>query len=568
MIVTVKKIILISILFMVFVEAKIFNEIEFTGDVDAITGEFDRSTLLKVCHIDYPALYKFWKKNPTFKEEEVDGFKKSLLDYANSMGYYKAKVSVELEGETISLHLLKNSPIKIASIQVSEGFRQYLRLEKGQRFRTVDFTETKKEMVNFLEQNGYPAYKMNAKAYVDLENYHVDINISVDKGKKYFFSATTLKNETEIDDTLIEEKLTYEKGELYNILKLEESYENIYQLGVFENIDFKVDVNDSLEHIPVVIGLTEGETKEFSSNIGYDTEDGVRAGISYADYNFLGNLRQFKVGTQVSQRGHQFFNSLYDPKVTIWGLGEINIRNEVEWSRWDYDAYVEKLLLERLTFGKNMFGLEHYFGFQLEDSEIVSGVPAFLAGDYFISSLFYRLLIDKRDSKMDAKNGYYTSLYLEKAMGSLGSEIDYLKTLFEARYIRSFDVIVLASKMKIGMISDETPPFKHFFLGGAMSNRGYEYRDLGEHVADYPIGGISMLDFSLEARYYFTPKFSTVAFVDSSKLSNEVYDFSDRWYHSYGLGVRYLSVIGPLRMDIGFPSKGGFALHLGIGQVF
>jgi len=568
MIMLVKKILLILILFMVCVEAKTFKQIEFRGDVDLLTGEFDRSTLLKVCHIDYPAVYKFWKKNPTFEEEEVESFQKSVLDYAQSMGYYKAEVRTELKDETIYLELVKNDPIKIASIHLSEGFEEHLLLTKGERFRTGDFTGTKQSIVKFLEQSGYPSYKMNAKAYVDVERYQVDVNISVEKGKRYLFSTTTLKNETEIDDTLIEEALTYKEGELYDILKLEESYENIYQFGAFENIDFKVDINESVDVIPIVIGLTQGETKEFTSSLGYDTEEGLRAGLTYIDYNFLGNLRQFKVGALVSQRGHQFFNSLYDPKVTFGSLGSLSLRNEVEVSRWDYDAYVEKLLVERLTFGKRLLDFEHYFGFQLENSEIVSGVPDFLAGNYFISSLFYRVLLDKRDSKMDAKNGYYTSLYLEKAMHALGSEIDYLKAHLEARYIHSFDAIVLASKINIGTISDETPPFKHFFLGGAMSNRGYEYRDVGEKVSGYPIGGLSMLELSLEARYYLSTNFSLVGFVDSSKLSNEVYDFSDTWYHSYGVGVRYLSIIGPLRMDVGFPQKGGFALHLGIGQVF
>jgi len=101
-----------------------------------------------------------------------------------------------------------------------------------------------------------------------------------------------------------------------------------------------------------------------------------------------------------------------------------------------------------------------------------------------------------------------------------------------------------------------------------MSNRGYEYRDLGEHSGKYPIGGLSMIDASLESRYYFTENFSGVGFIDSSKLSQEVNDFQGEWYMSYGLGVRYLSVIGPLRLDVGFPTSGGFALHLGIGQVF
>ena len=169
---------------------------------------------------------------------------------------------------------------------------------------------------------------------------------------------------------------------------------------------------------------------------------------------------------------------------------------------------------------------------------------------------------------MDAKNGYYTSLYLEKSMKQLGSNIDYLKVLAEARYIKEFKPVVLASKIKVGAISQETPPFKHFFLGGAMSNRGYEYRDLGPHSGKYPIGGLSIIDSSLEARYYLTENFSVVSFFDSSKISQEVNDFSTKWYNSYGLGLRYLSIIGPLRLDVGYPTEGGFALHLGIGQVF
>ncbi|HIP51525.1 MAG TPA: outer membrane protein assembly factor, partial [Campylobacterales bacterium] len=109
---------------------------------------------------------------------------------------------------------------------------------------------------------------------------------------------------------------------------------------------------------------------------------------------------------------------------------------------------------------------------------------------------------------------------------------------------------------------------KHFFLGGAMSNRGYEYRDVGAHSGIYPIGGLSMIDASLESRYHLTDNFAVVGFVDASKLSQEVNDFSGEWFMAYGTGLRYLSVIGPLRLDLGFPTKGGLALHLGIGQVF
>ncbi len=563
-----KKHLIFLFLFTCFLNGQTFKNIEFLGDVDLVTGEFDRATLLKVCHIDYPAFYKIWKSNPSFESEQIEDFEANLKKYAQSMGYYRAKISSSTNEDTIYVTIEKNRAIKVSLVEMPREFKTFALFEKGERFKTTDFTATKNKISDYLSQHGYPTFQMNAKAYVDLDAYNVEVNISVEKGEKRYFSTTELNNSTKIDNTLIEEQIVYEAGELFNVLKLEESYENIYQLGVFEEIKMRADFNNTEAKAPIYIALEEGETKEFASNIGYDTQDGARGGVEYIDHNFFGNLREFRIGAKIAQRGYEARTSFYDPRIKTPLLGNFSFLNEISYSNWDYDAYVEKLFVERVTLGKKFVGLEHYFGFQMENSQIESGVPTFMAGNYLINSLFYRVLIDGRDSAMDAKNGYYTSFYVEKAMKQLGSKIDYLKILGEARYIKEFKPMVWAGKIKVGTISQKTPPFKHFFLGGAMSNRGYEYRDLGEHSGVYPIGGLSMLDASLESRYHFTPNFAVVGFVDASKLSQELNDFSGEWYTSYGTGLRYLSVIGPLRLDLGFPTKGGFALHLGIGQVF
>jgi translocation and assembly module TamA len=551
-----------------FIYGKTFNNIEFTGDVDLIVGEFDRSTLLKVCHVEYPAIYKIWKQNPTFESKQIKSFIANLKDYSYSMGYYNVEVNASTDDDTIYLHIKKNKAIKVSSILIPSEFKRFMLFKKNERFKTTDFTATKKKITRFLEEHGYPTYKMNAKAYVDLDLYKVDINISIEKGQKHFFSLTDINNSSDIDNRLILEEIVYKDKELYNVLKLEESYDNIYRLGVFEHIGMKADFNHSNGVTPVHIALKEGKTKEFASNLGYDTEEGARGGAEYIDHNFFGNLREFRAGVKVSQRGYEAKTSFYDPRVETPLLGRITFRNELSYARWDYDAYIENLLTERVTFSKSFIGLDHFFGFQLESSQVESDIPEFLEGNYLINSLFYRVIIDKRDSVMDARNGYYTSLYLEKSMIELGSDIDYFKVLAEGRYIKDFKPIVGAIKVKVGTISQETPPFKHFYLGGAMSNRGYEYRDLGDHSSGYPIGGLSIIDGSLESRYYLTDEFSVVSFFDASKMSKEVNDFSGKWYTSYGLGLRYLSVIGPLRFDVGYPTEGGFALHLGIGQVF
>ena len=563
-----KKLLIFLFLFITLLESKTFIKIEFNGDIDSLAGEFDRATLLKVCHIEYPAPYKFWKNNPTFEEGEIKNFISYLEAYSKSMGYYRVKVTAKTNNSTIYLNIQQNQPIKVASINMESEFKDFAIFEKNKRFRTVDFSETKKKIVDFLEQHGYPTYKMDAKAYVDIDEYRVDVNISVKKGEKRFFSKTDFNNSSQIDNELIKEEIVYEEGELYNVLKLEESYENIYRLGVFEKISMEADFNNTEGKAPIKLTLKEGKTKEFVSSLGYDTEDGARGGAEYIDHNFFGNLREFRAGVQVSQRGYNAYTSFLEPRIEVPLLGRITFENELDYEKWDYDAYVEKLLTERVTFGKSLIGLEHYFGFQLERSNIESEIPAFLAGNYLINSLFYRVLIDGRDSVVDAKNGYYTSFYVEKSMKQLGSDIDYLKLLGEARYIKEFKPMVFALKMTVGTLSEQTPPFKHFFLGGALSNRGYEYRALGPVESGYPVGGLSVLDGSFESRYYVTDAFSLVGFMDVSKLSQEVNDFSGDWYQSYGVGLRYLSVIGPLRLDVGYPTEGGFALHLGIGQVF
>ncbi len=565
-----KRLLFILLLLTLFIHAKSFTTIKFQGDVDLIAGEFDRETLLKICHIEYPPFYKPWKKDPIFDESQIDGFVKNILKYAHSMGYYRAKVFKKTTKDTIILNIQKNQPIKISSIDLDPEFQRFSLLKVGHRFRTVDFTETKKKITRYLEEHGYPTYTMNARAEVDLDLYKVDISIKINKGEKRYFGETDINNSSKIDQTLIRKQIVYKKDELYNALKLEKSYDNIYRLGVFSKIQLKPEFNQSQAGVtPIKLTLEEGKTKELISRLGYDTVDGVRGAVDYIDHNFFGDLREFKVGAKVSQRGYRTYTSFYDPNILdLPLLGRLNFRNEVDYHDWEFDGYDESLLVERATLGVELFRLDHFFGFQLEHNQITSDNALLLSGSYLINSLFYRIVIDERDNPMDAKNGYYLSFYAEKAMKQVGSEIDYLKLLTEGRYIKSFDPWVFAIKARIGDLNAQTPLFKHFFAGGAMSNRGYEYRDVGIHVDGDAIGGVSMIDASIESRYYFTEKFATVFFIDASTLSEEVHDFTQPWYPSYGTGLRYLSIIGPLRFDIGFQESGNFAIHLGIGQVF
>lgn len=543
-----------------------FTSIKYKVDTNN-TDEFSRSTLLKVCNIEYPPFYKFWKDDPTFDGSKIKTYVKNIKSYASSVGYYKSEVTSYTKDKTIFITIKKNIPIKISTIKIDKNFINLFSMKVGNRFRVQDFKSAKTSMTRYMQEVGFADFELKSKAYVDLKNYKVDVAVEFELGKLYTFGDTTVDNKSaNVSKNLIHDKLKYKEGEVYDIKKLEDSYENLYKTGVFKDIELvRRDTNNST--LPLHIKLIEGKTKEFTSSIGYDTEDGFQLGAGIWHNNFLGNFKRFGLEGMVAERGYKIRNLFFNPEL----IYKTSFQNDISYEEWDYDTYEQELLTVKSTFGKEIFGLKHYFGFLHENSDVISHSPLLESGRYTINSLFYKLVIDKRDNFLNATKGWYYSLYIERALLSLKSDFEYLKQLHEFHYVKSSSKkLIHALKFRFGKVDTKVPLFKRFYSGGAMSNRGYEYRQVGHKDSDgNPIGGHTMLDLSLESRYEVLPALWVVGFVDSTRLSEKVSKFNSKTFSSVGFGARYISVIGPIRVDIGFPvDDGGFAFHLGIGQVF
>ena len=559
--------------------AKEYKTLEFRGKgIDFVVGNFATSTLYKVIGKEYPPFYTPWRADPTFNDSEIEDYKARLKDYFESLGYYKAKIDISTKKDKIIVNIDKGEPIKVASIKVhpDSKFKNAVLFKKGSVFNTADFTKSKKRIERYMQENAHPLYGFEAKAYVDLDRYKVDLDFFVDRNGTYYFGDTTIDGEEDVDKRIIKEALQYKRGEPYNIKKIESSYDKIYDLGVYDFITFKprldsVDKNGSL--IPIDLHLKMGETKYLKGSIGYSTNEGARGAIEWIDKNFFGNLKVFDIGFKATQKGYEAYNIYYDPWILAPLIGKITFENDINYRHYRYDSYTETTILNRLTFGKRLFDIEHYFGLLTEYSKIKAKTEDSQneSGNYFLNSLFYRFLIDKRDSKIDAQNGYYIALYLEKSMKGLGSDIDYFKSTVDLRYIKKLSSKwVGGSKLRVGRIDADVPIFKRFFTGGANTNRGYEYRDFGPKDSEgVPLGGVSLVDCMFEIRYNLWRKLWGVGFYDLSLLNLESDKFDKKYYGSYGFGFRYKTVIGPVRLDFGFPQeKSGFVFHLSIGEVF
>jgi translocation and assembly module TamA len=558
--------------------AKVYDKLEFRGEgIDFIVGNFATSTLYKVIGKPYPPFYTPWRSDPKFYTKEIKEYERKLKEYAESLGYYKAKIDIKEEGDRLVAGIDLGDPIRVESIRIypAKELRTLIRFKEGSVFNTANFTQSKKLIERWMVENGHPLYDFNAKAYVDIDRYGVNLDFKADKNGTYYFGETTIEGRGDVDEEIIRDEIVYKEGEKFDIREVEKSYDNIYELGVYDYIVFEPQTKEIKDgkKIPMKLSLVMGETKFLKGSIGYNSDEGARGAISWTDKNFLGNLKVFDIGFKVSETGYEAYNIFYNPRIITPYLGKITFMNEIEYKKYSYDTFDETTILNRVTFGKRLFDIEHYFGLLTEYSKIEAKSGELLdeSGNYFINSLFYRFLIDKRDSKIAAKNGYYISLYLERSLKGIGSDLDYFKSILELRYIKSpTNRFTYGCKSRIGRIDADVPLFKRFYTGGSVTNRGYEYRDVGiKDSAGVPLGGVSLADMMIEARYRVWRKLSVVAFYDTSLLSLKPDDFNSKFYDSLGFGMRYETVIGPIRLDFGFPQKeSGYRFHISIGEAF
>jgi translocation and assembly module TamA len=475
------------------------------------------------------------------------------------------------------MNIHKNEPIKIKEIKVhpTSGLSRYLPYKEGSVFTTDGFKTSKKNIERKLLEEGYPRYFFEAKAYVDLDLYEVKVDYHADKNMTVYLGDTTIEGKEDVDEEIIKEAITYKNGDKYDIRELEKTYDKIYEYGVYDYITIEPQVDANGTTVPVDIKLKMGNTKFIKNSFGYNTDFGLKGSLSWLDKNFFGNLKVFDIGLNVSEQGYDIYNTFYNPRIILPYIGKINFKNEINYHLMKFDSYDEQGWVNRVTFGKKAFGLEHYFGLLTESNKITSKVAGTEdeSGSYFINSLFYRFLIDKRDSMVNAKRGYYASLYVERSDKAIGSDLDYLKALVELRYIKSYlrDKLTFGIKTRIGSIDSHVPTFKRFYTGGSFTNRGYDFQDLGVKDSEgVPLGGVSLIDVLTEVRYELYPKLSGVLFYDSSMLSVKPKTFDEKFYDSWGVGVRYQTPIGPFRLDFGFPKEDSadWTFHISIGQVF
>jgi translocation and assembly module TamA len=207
--------------------------------------------------------------------------------------------------------------------------------------------------------------------------------------------------------------------------------------------------------------------------------------------------------------------------------------------------------------------------------------------DIALSYLETTVAWDRRDNPLDPRNGYYASLSVQGGGGPLLGDFTYVRLLPDLRYYRTFGLeqrLTVAGKLRLGTLrpfsskgdeltGTQSSIVTRFFSGGGSSMRGFNSRRLSQQVPieiprdeddptappqfiTVPVGGNSLLETSLEVRYRITENIVAATFWDTGYVgcygeSADCYNpLRNQPFHALGLGLRYLTVVGPIRVDI------------------
>ncbi len=196
---------------------------------------------------------------------------------------------------------------------------------------------------------------------------------------------------------------------------------------------------------------------------------------------------------------------------------------------------------------------------------------------------------DRRDDPIEPRDGYYLSMSVQKGGGPLFGEFTYVRLAPDVRYYRALDAdkrLILAAKVRMGTLNPanngQSSIVTRFFSGGATAMRGFNgqrlspmaalLKQVDEPILDdqpnpvlsqneqwdtVPVGGNSLFESSLEVRYQFTESLRVAGFYDTGLVGIENFGsprgpklFGPDHYHALGMGLRYLTVVGPIRLDI------------------
>lgn len=526
-----------------------------------------------------------------------------LVDLLSSEGYYDARVELvstfpETKGEPVRIELLvrPNQRYRLGAIDfdappeiTAQLIRPNFVPQSGDPIEADAIVAAEARISLALPQNGYPFAQLGQRdILLDESTYRGDYRLPVTTGPKSYFGKVRTEGNPAFDADHIAILRRFKSGELYDSRKVDDLREALIATGLLsmvsvEPVPAAETASDGMAIADLLVKQEAGPPRTIAATAGYETGRGLRAEGSWTHRNLLppeGSLAGMVIlGTQEQALGLVFNRSNA-------GKRDRTIELSLSAQHKDYeafDAYTGRLAG---TFSYQSTPiwqktLTYALGFELLASyESLFDFSRFVRDRqlFYVAALPANIGYDRSDNLLDPSRGYRINLRLSPEASLNSGTRFYLRGLLEGSIYHPFgDSLVLAARARMGSIvgtsRNSLAPSRRYYGGGGGSVRGFGFQKLGPiDIEDKPVGGRSLNEVALEARYRFG-NFGAVAFVDAGQVYAQSTPQFDDWRTGVGLGGRYYTNFGPVRIDIATPlarrrGDSRFTLYVSLGQAF
>lgn len=493
----------------------------------------------------------------------LSSLKSNVRGYLNSKGFYDSKFDIKRLVDRVIITIYEKKPVIIKNIEIKSDYpiKDIVHFKKGDRFDSEEFVEIKKAIKRALLREGYCSYNLSTKAFVDLDKKEASLKYQLRKGSHCRFGETKVVQLPEsIKPDVIYSRLRYREGEIFQSEKINETYASLNELGCFSNITINTDKKKSNNVLPEISAELSPTLNRTTLSLGYDTEVGFRVKGEYNRFNFLGGARKLGISAEYSSSLKKIQTTLLNPALFEFGGLYFDLRAKGGYKEEEFESYDEhKSYFDiRLNHFSDNLSFDLGLGIENIDIKLRDDDPSIIGGNFALTYPYINIVYDNRDSRLDPRNGVYLASYLEYGLPIDSDSSNYYKILTEARYIKSFDELTFAVVGKFGVIDEigggSLPASKLFYAGGSYSNRAYGNNAIGittSKTDSKSLGGHTWLNLSMEMDFPVYKEIRGAIFYDTTMISSGSYDFTGEYIGSAGIGLRYNTPMGPIKLDFG-----------------
>lgn len=466
-------------------------------------------------------------------------------------------------------------------------------LKTGSFFFEDLLENDKNKLTELISETGRPHVQIQTEVTFPDDPFQAIIEYRIDEGNYVIMGDVAVSGNFTTRERILKNEMEIKTGDPFSLKKLLQSQKNIRNMEIIRSVQFQpCGLKEKADRVNLIVAVEETKPNVLDAGIGYETEKGAFAHTRLEARNLRGANIKAWAQAEISQIGYVGETGLTEPRLMESRISADALVYAEDRSEFN-QSFGLIILGSSLSFSRKWGSrIRAGLAFSAEQRQVYGNTEAFFESDQaaYLSTnglesrslmkITPMLQYDTRDSFVRPRKGIFAAGYMDVSRG-IDNDIDhFLKYRLDTRYyITPLNRLTFACSARWGYIDAMNAEQiiandQLFYLGGSTNVRGFDENMFRFDSRNKPVGGLSSLSGTIEARIDIGNQLELSFFTDSGRLDQyQTSNIANGFRTSAGIGLRYLTPIGPVGLVYGYkldrqPGESPGRFHISIGYTF